>query len=93
LLKAYTIGYFYVNIAEVRPEEDKLVRFVAIDPTYKFAYAVPHEKAKWQTDSGYLFVQSNGGLRGCKSAQPALFCARRGVEIVLVEPGSVWHTK
>ena len=37
--KAYPIGYFQVDIAEVRTEEGKLYLFVAIDRTSKFAYA------------------------------------------------------
>ena len=43
--KQYSIGYFHVDIAEVRTEEGKLRLFVAIDRTSKFAYAELHEKA------------------------------------------------
>jgi len=35
--KAYPIGYFHLDIAEVRTEEGKLCLFVAIDRTSKFA--------------------------------------------------------
>ena len=35
----YPIGYFHIDIAEVRTEEGKLYLFVAIDRTSKFAYA------------------------------------------------------
>ncbi|CAA9505476.1 MAG: Mobile element protein [uncultured Sphingomonadaceae bacterium] len=35
--KAYPIGYFHIDIAEVRTEEGKLRLFVAIDRTSKFA--------------------------------------------------------
>jgi hypothetical protein len=38
--KSYAIGYFHLDIAEVRTEEGKLYLFVAIDRTSKFAYAV-----------------------------------------------------
>ena len=37
--KQYTIGYFHIDIAEVRTEEGRLYPFVAIDRTSKFAYA------------------------------------------------------
>jgi transposase InsO family protein len=43
--KAYPIGYFHIDIAEVRTEEGKLYLFVAIDRTSKFAFAELHEKA------------------------------------------------
>lgn len=36
--KAYPIGYFHIDIAEVRTEEGKLYLFVAIDRTSKFVY-------------------------------------------------------
>src|SRR6188768_958850 len=40
--KAYPIGYFHIDIAEVRTEQGKLYMFVAIDRTSKFAYAELH---------------------------------------------------
>jgi hypothetical protein len=43
--KKYPIGYFHIDIAEVRTEEGKLHLFVAIDRTSKFAFAQLHEKA------------------------------------------------
>ena len=43
--KAYPIGYFHIDIAEVRTVEGKLYLFVAIDRTSKFAYVELHEKA------------------------------------------------
>ena len=43
--KAYPIGYFHIDIAEVRTAEGKLYLFVAIDRTSKFAFAELHEKA------------------------------------------------
>jgi Integrase core domain len=43
--KAYPIGYFHIDIAEVRTEEGKLSRFVAIDRACKFAYAELHAEA------------------------------------------------
>ena len=43
--KAYPIGYFHIDIAEVQTAEGKLRLFVAIDRTSKFAYVELHEKA------------------------------------------------
>ena len=34
----YAIGYFHIDIAEVRTEEGKLYLSVAIDPTFKLAF-------------------------------------------------------
>ena len=43
--KPYPIGYFHIDIAEVRTEQGKLYLFVAIDRTSKFAFVERHEKA------------------------------------------------
>ena len=43
--KSYPVGYFHVDIAEVRTEEGKLRLFVAIDRTSKFVYAELHPLA------------------------------------------------
>ena len=43
--KEYPIGYFHIDIAEVRTEEGKLYLFVAIDRASKFAYAELHTNA------------------------------------------------
>jgi transposase InsO family protein len=43
--KKYPIGYFHIDIAEVRTEEGKLYLFVAIDRTSKFAFVQLHKKA------------------------------------------------
>ena len=43
--KAYPIGYFHIDIAEVQTEEGKLYLFVAIDRTSKFAYVELHLRA------------------------------------------------
>src|SRR6478752_179161 len=42
--KNYPIGYFHIDIAEVRTEEGKLHLFVAIARTSKLAFAQLHEK-------------------------------------------------
>ncbi len=43
--KRYPIGYFHIDIAEVRTEEGKLYLFVGIDRTSKFAFVHLVEKA------------------------------------------------
>ena len=42
--KSYPIGYFHIDISEVRTEEGKLYLFVAVDRTSKFAYVELLEK-------------------------------------------------
>jgi transposase InsO family protein len=54
--KAYPIGYFHIDIAEVRTEEGKLYLFVGIDRTSKFVYAELHQSAKRQTAAAFLKV-------------------------------------
>ena len=52
--KAYPIGYFHIDIAEVRTAEGKLQLFVAIDRTSKFAFAQLVDKANRVTASAFL---------------------------------------
>lgn len=52
--KRYPIGYFHLDIAEVRTEEGKLHLFVAIDRTSKFAVAQLVEKANRKTAWEFL---------------------------------------
>lgn len=40
--KTSPIGYFHIDIAEVRTEQGKLHMFVAIDRTSKFAFVELH---------------------------------------------------
>ena len=52
--KTYPIGYFHIDIAEVRTEQGKLHLFVAIDRTSKFAFVELHEKADRPTAVHFL---------------------------------------
>src|SRR6187431_417621 len=52
--KHYPIGYFHIDIAEVRTGEGKLYLFVAIDRTSKFAFAQLHPTAKVKTAANFL---------------------------------------
>ena len=52
--KAYPIGYFHIDIAEVRSEEGKLYMFVAIDRTSKFAVVELHDRATRRIAGDFL---------------------------------------
>jgi transposase InsO family protein len=52
--KAYPIGYFHIDIAEVHTEEGRLYLFVVIDRTSKFAFAQLHEKATRRVAGDFL---------------------------------------
>ncbi len=47
--KRYPVGFFHIDIAEVRTAEGKLFPFVAIDRTSKFAVAQLVDKADRKT--------------------------------------------
>ena len=51
--KPYPIGYFHIDIAEVRTEEGKLHLFVAVDRTSKYAFAQLHMAANVKTVAGF----------------------------------------
>ena len=52
--KVYPIGYFHIDIAEVRTAEGKLHMFVAIDRTSKFAFVELHERATRRVAGDFL---------------------------------------
>ena len=52
--KTYPIGYFHIDIAEVRTQEGRLYLFVAIDRTSKFAFTELHEKATTTVSRDFL---------------------------------------
>lgn len=52
--KAYPIGYFHIDIAEVRTGEGKRHLYVAIDRTSKLAFAQLHDKADRPTAVAFL---------------------------------------
>jgi transposase-like protein len=52
--KAYPIGFFHIDIAEVQTAQGKLFLFVAIDRTSKLAFAQLAEKANRVTASAFL---------------------------------------
>ena len=54
-LSAYPIGYFQIDMPEVRTERGKLNRFVVIDRTSKFAFVELHENCGTATSRDFLF--------------------------------------
>ena len=52
--KAYPLGYFHVDFAEVWTEAGKLYLFVAIDRVSKYAVAELHERATRRTAADFL---------------------------------------
>jgi transposase InsO family protein len=52
--KVYPIGYFHVDLTEVRSEEGKLYLFVAVDRTSKFAFARLVEQATRRAAGDFL---------------------------------------
>ncbi len=52
--KTCPIGFFHIDIAEVRTEEGKLHLFVGIDRTSKFAFVELHEKATTRVAGDFL---------------------------------------
>ena len=52
--KRYPIGYFHIDLAEVRTEEGKLDLFVAIDRTSKFAFVQLVTRANRKTAWAFL---------------------------------------
>ncbi len=52
--KAYPIGYFHIDVAEVRTAQGKLCLFIAIDRTSKFAFVELHEKVARRTAGDFL---------------------------------------
>jgi hypothetical protein len=52
--KRYPIGFFHIDIAEVRTEEGRLYLLVAIDRTSKFAVVELHEKVTRRVAGNFL---------------------------------------
>ena len=52
--KAYPIGYFHIDLAEVRTAQGKLYLIVAIDRTSKFAFIELHEKVTRRVAADFL---------------------------------------
>ena len=50
----YPIGYFHIDIAEVRTGEGKLYLFVAVDRTSKFAFVQLHQAATVKAAAAFL---------------------------------------
>lgn len=82
--KSYPIGYFHIDIAEVRTEQGKLHMFVAIDRTSKFAFVELHEKATTAVSKQFL-------LRPGREDEPD-HQGRHGQALLLRQPRSASTT-
>jgi Integrase core domain len=51
---SYPIGYFHIDMVEVRTEQGRLYMFVAIDRTSKFGFVEPHDNSKTATPRDFL---------------------------------------
>ena len=65
--KAYPIGFFHIDIAEVRTEEGKLYLFVAIDRTSKIAFAKLEREANRLTATGRITASFFAQRRASKT--------------------------
>jgi transposase InsO family protein len=54
--RRYPIGYFHIDLAEVRTAEGRLYLFVAIDRTSKFAFVELVERANMKTAAAFLLA-------------------------------------
>jgi IS30 family transposase len=52
--KSYPIGYFHIDMAEMRTAQGKLYMFVAIDRASKFAFVELHERATRRNATEFL---------------------------------------
>jgi transposase InsO family protein len=79
--KVYPIGYFHIDIAEVRTEEGKLYLFVAVDRTSKYTFAKLYSTANTKVAACFLAelieavpyqihtVLTDNGIQFCDAVQ------------------------
>lgn len=89
--KRYPLGYFHIDIAEVRTEEGKLHLFVAVDRTSKYAFARLVKRATGMAATAFTGslrttsppsrtpTTSPGGLRPYEASHPTKPSARHGL--------------
>ena len=58
--KSYPIGYFHIDLAEVRTEQGRLYLLVAIDRTSKFAFIQLHKNATRRVAGDFLLGLAPG---------------------------------
>ena len=86
--KTYPIGYFHIDIAEVRTAEGKLHLYVGIDRTSKFAFVQLVTKANRVTASAFLvaliaavpYKIHSAGEAGCGAACPSQALTDNGIQ-------------
>ena len=70
----YPIGYFHIDLAEVRTAEGKLYLFVAIDRTSKFAFVELVERADMRAAAIFLEAWA-GDPSNCRSTVQSIIPA------------------
>ncbi len=101
--KAYPLGYFHIDLAEVHTAEGRLYLLVAIDRTTKFAFVELHEKATGGLRVTSFSISSRRCPTRCIRCSPTTSYVarkdgwrgnrspyanmRRGVFVVNVDPG------
>lgn len=102
--KRYPIGYFHIDITQVRTEEGKLNLFVAIDRTSKFAYAELHESATRTVACDFLrrliatvpyrihTILTDNGIQFTHQQRHMFdrICKKHGIEHRLTKPNHPW---
>ncbi len=83
--KCYPIGYFHIDIAEVRTEEGKLHMFVAIDRISKFVFVELHDRATRAIASQFL-----RNLVDAVPYQIHTVLTDNGIEYRLTKPNHPW---
>ena len=98
--KAYPIGYFHIDIAEVRTEEGKFYLFLAIDRTSKFAFMELHEKATTRIATNFRWVLLKAvpykvhtvlTENGTRVTTPGNRCSTAAEIMLALERGEVFH--
>jgi hypothetical protein len=84
--RAYPIGYFHVDIAEVHTEEGRLHLFVAVDRTSKWAYAELHERATRRVAAEFL-----GALAAAVPYRIRTVLTDNGLQFVDHTPIAAWQ--
>jgi hypothetical protein len=94
--KPYPIGYFHLDLTEVRTEEGQLCLVVALDRTCQFAYAERHEEANKLiaavlykihtvlTDHGMQFMNRQRDQDACHHSFDRV-CQEHGLEHRLIQ--------
>ncbi len=87
--KRYPIGYFHIDIAELRTAEGKLHLFIAIDRTSKFAFARLVERANTKAAAAFLIDLHQGVMPDIQGGVAILDIEKAHPRHVRFSPSSV----